>query len=170
MFNIIVIDASTSHIRLLYEFDDVLSRTIMEAPVGVKSPTLYDYLAGAILANGAILIGRVIMGSIAGYFPSVPTSIFSDVSYMMFVAVATAVSYLVCKRTSSKHLAVGLRLAALEWMFSIVFTLSVVGQLSLNLVITFFVCFLLGAVIGAYMALRSKLRSARLSTKGVHDA
>lgn len=131
---------------------------------------MYDYLAGAILANGVIWIGLVIMGSLAGFFPSVPTSIFSDVSYAMYVAVAIVVSYLVCRRSSSKHLAVGLRLAALEWMFSIIFTLSAVGQLSLILVLTFFLCFLLGAIIGAYMALRSKLRSARVSTEGAHNA
>ncbi len=130
-----------------------------------RAPNLYDYLAGAILANGFVWIWAQILP----HLKRIPATLLAEASYIIYLAGGIATSYLVCKRTSSKHLLVGIKLAVLTWVFSIFLMLNIAADPTFGLAIALFIIFMGGGVAGAYLALRSTLRP-RKEKPGAADA
>lgn len=130
-----------------------------------KAPTLTDYLAGAMLANGFVWMWAQALP----YLSWLPLTLLSNISYIIFLSGGIVASYLVCKRASSRHLGVGLKVAAIEWIFSIILMLSITAEPTVELAITLLVCFAAGGVAGAYLALRSRLRPRRVQAEPPED-
>ena len=128
---------------------------------GREMPNLNDYLAGAILANGFVWIWSLALGHFSDLFERIPPVILANASYVIYLSGGIVSSYLVCKRASSGHIFVGLKLVALTWAFSIVLMLSIATEPSIGLAIVFLVIFTAGGVAGAYLALRSRLKPRR---------
>ena len=128
---------------------------------GEKTPNLNDYLAGAILANGVVWMWAQALP----YLKRVPVTLLAEASYIIYLAGGIGSSYLVCKRTSSKHLFVGIKLAALTWVFSILLMLTIAAEPTSGLAIALFVIFMGGGVAGAYLALRSSLRPSQVQSE-----
>ena len=124
---------------------------------GERAPNLYDYMAGAMLANGFVWIWAQILPHLKG----VPATLLAGASYIIYLAGSITTSYLVCKRTSSKHLLVGIKLAALTWVFSLFLMLNIAANPTFGLAIALFTIFMGGGIAGAYVALRSTLRPRR---------
>lgn len=126
-----------------------------------RNPTLTDYMAGTMLANGFIWVWSMILS----YFPDpisrIPIVILAVTAYAIYISGSAVSSYLVCKRTSSNHLMVGLKLAGLAWLFSLIMMLSSTTGPTLGSAVMLLVCYLAGGLAGAYMALRSELRPRR---------
>ncbi len=123
-----------------------------------RNPNLTDYMAGAMLANGFVWIWSMILT----YFPDpisrIPIVILAVTAYVIYISGSAVSSYLVCKRTSSNHLMVGLKLAGLAWLFSLIMMLSSTTGPTLGSAVMLLICYLAGGLAGAYMALRSELR------------
>jgi hypothetical protein len=126
-----------------------------------RNPTLTDYMAGTMLANGFVWIWSMILT----YFPDpisrIPIVILAVTAYAVYISGSAVSSYLVCKRTSSNHLMVGLKLAGLAWLFSLIMMLSSTTGPTLGSAVMLLVCYMAGGLAGAYMALRSELRPRR---------
>ena len=132
---------------------------------GEKAPTLTDYLAGAMLANGFVWIWAQALPYLSG----IPLTLLALASYIIYVSGGIVASYLVGKRASSRHLAVGLKFAVVTWAFSIVLMLSIATEPTVGLAIALLVCFAAGGVAGAYLALRSTLRPRRVRSEASED-
>ena len=126
-----------------------------------RNPNLTDYMAGTMLANGFVWIWSMILT----YFPDpisrIPIVILAVTAYAIYISGSAVSSYLVCKRTSSNHLMVGLKLAGLAWLFSLIMMLSSTTGPTLGSAVMLLVCYLAGGLAGAYMALMSELRPRR---------
>lgn len=120
-----------------------------------SGPTLTDYVAGAILGNGVVWIWYMSLFYLSSL---IPVTILADVSLFIYVFGGAASSYLVCRRASSGHLITGIKLAFVTWMFSFFLSLSFDFELTVSFFTTLLVCFVVGDVLGAYLALRSRLR------------
>ena len=120
-------------------------------------PNLFDYLAGALLTNGIIWTWTMAMNYLVSAVPSFNLDILVAVTFLVFIVGSAVTSFLVCRRASSGHLNVGLKLAIVDFVFSITFMLSMVDP-SVGLLVTLLICFFSGSFLGAYLALKSKLR------------
>ncbi len=89
-----------------------------------RNPTITDYMAGVMLANGIVWIWAMALATFSDFFSKIPYIILAFIAYVIYISGATLASYLVCKRTSSKHLVVGLKLAGLAWFFSLIMMLG----------------------------------------------
>lgn len=130
------------------------------------SPTLTDYFAGAMLANGTVWIWSQLLY----YFPNPALQL---LSFAIYVLGATASSYLVSKRASHGHLIAGLKTAGVSWLFSIFFIIAYVQNPNPWLAIVLLVCFAIGGFGGSYLALRSILKAGRAekaASKGAEES
>lgn len=119
-------------------------------------PTLTDYLAGAILANGFVWLWTLILYQFSDFFIGLPATFVADFSLIIYLSGGTLASYLVCRRSASRSVVTGLKLSVAAWLFSLVMAPSIV-DLSAGLVLSLLMCFLAGGVVGSYLALRRKL-------------
>lgn len=126
-----------------------------------RNPNLTDYMAGAMLANGSVWIWSMILSYFPDPISKIPIVILAVTAYAIYISGSALSSYLVCKRTSSNHLMVGLKLAGLAWLFSLIMMLSSTTDPTLGAAMMLLVCYLAGGLAGAYMALRSELRPRR---------
>lgn len=117
-----------------------------------RVPTFFDYAAGAMLANGFVWIWYQALP----YLPWVPATILADLEYLSFLLGAILSSYLVCRRASSKHLSVGLKVAAAASALNFFFVLSSNIENVIGFAVVVLVIFAVGGVAGAYLALKSK--------------
>jgi len=115
-------------------------------------PTLFDYAAGAMLANGFVWIWYQALP----YLSWAPAAILADAEYISFLLGAIISSYLVCRRASSKHLSVGLKVAAAASALNLFFVLSSNIENVIGFAVVVLVIFAVGGVAGAYLALKSK--------------
>ena len=67
-------------------------------------------------------------------------------------------SYLVCRRTDSTHLAVGIKSALAAWVLTVVTLLTFVEGSSLAFFGILLICQVLGGVTASYIALRQSLQ------------
>lgn len=132
---------------------------------GQRAPNLNDYLAGAILANGFVWIWAQALPHLSW----IPFTLLAEASYVIYLSGGIVASYLVCKRASSKQLTVGLKFAALAWAFSLILMLSITAEPTIGLAVVLLVCFAMGGVAGAYLALRSRLRSLRVQVEAAEE-
>lgn len=125
---------------------------------GKRPPTATDYMAGAMLANGFVWIWTQALP----YLSWVPYGLLAEASYLIYLSGGAVASYLVCKRAASGHLVVGIKVAGVSWLISLVLLLSNVAEPTPGLALALLVCFMMGGIAGAYLALRSRLRSLRV--------
>lgn len=125
-----------------------------------STPTLTDYIAGAILSNGFVWMWYMSLFYLSSFFP---VTILADASLIIYLLGGAVSSYLVCKRASSGHLVTAVKLAFVTWIFLLFLSLSFDFELTVSFFTTLLVCFVVGDVVGAYLALRSRLR--RLKTR-----
>jgi hypothetical protein len=128
----------------------------------LRRPSLTDYFAGAMLANGFVWIWLQALGNLSAIFSKVPVGLLADISFVIYLSGGILSSYIVCGRTSSGHLFVGLKLAALAWVVSLFFMLTAAAEPTMGLALTLLACFAAGGIAGAYLALRSMLRRTRV--------
>lgn len=131
-----------------------------------RKPTLTDYMAGAMLANGFVWISRQALPRFAWVSPT----ILADALYVIYLSGGIVSSYLVCKKTTSKHLFVGLKVGAAAWALSIFFLLSSTLENILGIAFVLLVIYAAGGVAGAYLALRTRLRRTRVKPPPSEDA
>jgi len=129
-----------------------------------KTPNFNDYLAGVMLANGFIWILLLVLGFFSSIFTRIPIFLLAGATYIIYLSGGIISSYLVSKRATSRHLAVGLKLAVLSWVLSIVLIPNLGMKSSIGVALTTLVCFLIGGATGAFLALRSMLR--KISSRG----
>ncbi len=127
-----------------------------------RNPTITDYMAGVMLANGIVWIWAMALATFSDFFSRIPYVILAFIAYVMYILGSTLASYLVCKRTSSKHLVVGLKLAGLAWFFSLIMMLGSTTGPTPALAIVLLVCYGAGGIAGGYLALRSELGSRKI--------
>jgi hypothetical protein len=137
---------------------------------GIIKPRVTDYVAGAILANGFVWMWLEGLNNLSAIFSKVPVGLLADVSFVIYLSGGILSSYLVCKRTSTGHLFVGLKLAALAWIISLFFMLSAAAEPTIGLALTLLACFAAGGIAGAYLALRSTLRRAGVRKPPLENA
>lgn len=123
-----------------------------------RTPSTTDYLAGAMLANGVVWIWLQSLDNLSTMFSKVPLGLLVDASFLIYLAGGVVSSYLVCMRTTSGHLLVGVKLSALAWVISLFFVLTSPAEPTLGFVLSLLVCFVAGGVAGAYLALKRMLR------------
>ena len=123
-----------------------------------QTPTLTDYVAGAMLANGFVWIWIQLLGNLRNFFSNFSQILLADITYIIYLAGSILASYLICKRASTGHLIVGIKFAGSAWVLSLFFMLSMIEQPTLGLAITFLLCFLSGGIAGAYLFRRSMLK------------
>lgn len=123
-----------------------------------RNPNITDYMAGTMLANGFVWIWSMILTYSPNLISRIPIVILAVIAYTIYISGSAVSSYLVCKRTSSNHLMVGLKLAGLAWLFSLILMLSSTTGPTLGSAVMLLVCYMAGGLAGAYMALRSELR------------
>ncbi len=126
-----------------------------------RKPTLVDYLAGGVLANGFVWVWFKILGSMGESPSRLYLSLLSLTTIAIFLVSALVASYQVCRRSSSGQLIVGLKVSILAWLLSPFIILSAVEGPILGLATILLVCFSLGGVAGAYLATRARLRGFR---------
>ncbi|MFP3952012.1 MAG: hypothetical protein ACLFVP_07755 [Candidatus Bathyarchaeia archaeon] len=122
------------------------------------NPSYMDYIAAAMLSSGIIWFWI----QLVLYFNS---SVLQLLSYPVYIAAQGAASYLVVTRSNRKHLSVGIKTALASWLFAIFFTISFNMKNQLGFAIIILVCFLIGGVGGAYIALNRRLKSTKNSAK-----
>jgi len=127
-----------------------------------RKPTMTDYMAGVMLANGIVWIWALALATFSDFFSKIPYVILAFIAYVIYILGSTLASYLVCKRTSSKHLAVGLKLAGLAWFFTLIMMLGSTTGPTPALAIILLVCYGVGGMAGGYLALRSELGSRKI--------
>ncbi len=127
-----------------------------------RNPTMTDYMAGVMLANGIVWIWAMALATFSDFFSRIPYVLLAFIAYVMYILGSTLASYLVCKRTSSKHLVVGLKLAGLAWFFSLIMMLGSTTGPTPALAIVLLVCYGAGGIAGGYLALRSELGSRKI--------
>ncbi len=113
-----------------------------------RKPSTTDYMAAAILAFGIIYFWLELK-MIAGT-PSL-------LAYPVYYLAGLVPSYLVCRRTDSAHLAVGLKAALASWTFTAVTLLAFVEGPSLTFFGMLLICLILGGVTSSYLALKQSL-------------
>ena len=117
-----------------------------------RTPTLYDYFAAAILANGIALMWDYVVSTI-------PMLVI--LSIPIYAAAGFIASYLVCKRTSKQHLSVGLKTALGSSLFSFFMIWSIATEINLGTVILLILCYLVGGILAAYITLRQHLKKTK---------
>ncbi len=127
-----------------------------------KNPTITDYMAGVMLANGIVWIWAMALAAFSDFFSRIPYIILAFIAYVIYILGSTLASYLVCKRTSSKHLVVGLKLAGLACFFTLIMMLGSTTGPTPALAIVLLVCYGAGGIAGGYLALRSELGSRKI--------
>ena len=113
-----------------------------------RKPSTTDYLAAAALAYGIVYFWieiKTVMGT-----PSL-------LAYPVYYLSGLVPSYLVCRRTDSAHLSVGIKSALTSWAFTAVTLLAFVEEPSLIFFGILLMCIILGGATASYLALKQRL-------------
>ena len=125
-----------------------------------RRPSVTDYMAAAVLAYGVV------------YF-WVELNIYYDppwVLALLFYYLGGLIpGYLVCRRTGSAELAVGVRSSVSSWVFTVVSLLAFTEGNTPTFFALLLVMFLLGGLTSAYLALRGRLRPKKGSPAPEHN-
>ena len=116
-----------------------------------RKPATFDYFAGGLLTSGLVWFWLQFIS----YFPD-PT--IASLTGPVFIAASAVSTYLVCKRTTRGHLAVGVKTALSSWLVTVLILLSFGLELDISLILILLVCFALGGLAAAYLALKDRLR------------
>lgn len=110
-----------------------------------RKPSTTDYMAAAALAYGIVYFW-IKLKMVAGT-PSL-------LAYPVYYLAGLVPSYLVCRRTDSAHLAVGIKSSLASWGFTAVTLLAFVEGSSLAFFGILLICLVLGGVTASYLALK----------------
>jgi hypothetical protein len=113
-----------------------------------RKPSTTDYMAAAALAYGIVYFW-IELKMVAGA-PDL-------LAYPIYYLSGLIPSYLVCRRTDSTHLAVGIKSALAAWVLTVVTLLTFVEGSSLAFFGILLTCQVLGGVTASYLALRQSL-------------
>lgn len=119
-------------------------------------PSMNDFLAGAMLANGITWIWMQAVPVLFKEANSLVVSLLSDVSYIVYVYSGYIASIQVCKRADTNHLNVGLRQAGWAWVMSLII-METMYEFSGGLALVLIICFAAGGFLGGYMTVRKRL-------------
>ncbi|MBN2335684.1 hypothetical protein JXL21_08995 [Candidatus Bathyarchaeota archaeon] len=126
-----------------------------------KRPVLYDYLAGAMLANGVVWIWMQALPLFIKGNDQLIFNVIAELSWVVFIFGGYISSRQVCKRAEEKHLLVGLKLAAASWVMGILIMFTLAPDPDFRLIVALLICFAAGGVLGGYMAVRANLNKRR---------
>ena len=116
-----------------------------------RRPVVFDYFAGGLLTSGLIWFWLQFIS----YFTD-PT--IASLTGPVFIAASAVSTYLVCKRTTRGHLAVGVKTALSSWLVTVLILLSFGLELDISLILILLVCFVLGGLVAAYITLKDRFR------------
>jgi hypothetical protein len=114
-----------------------------------RTPSTTDYMAATVLAYGIVYFW-IELKMVAGT-PSL-------LAYPVYYLAGLISSYLVCRRTDSAHLAVGIKTAFAAWAFTAVTLLAFVEGSSLAFFGILLICLVLGGATASYLALKQSLQ------------
>ncbi|MBM3291477.1 hypothetical protein FJY84_02235 [Candidatus Bathyarchaeota archaeon] len=114
-----------------------------------KTPTITDYLAAGVIANFIVTIWNMTPNDYIFYLLSLPV-------YTIAGAVS---SYLVCTRSSSGFLGVGIKSAFISWLCVIILISVMTNVLTSEFILTLLITFNIGSIIVAYYIQRKTLRN-----------
>ena len=127
----------------------------------VKEPTNNDYMAGALLANGIIWLWMQSLTMFSGFLSRIPPALLVDLTYLTFIIAGFISSQQVAKRSDRNQLIVSLRSALYSWAGSLLMMLSMSGTPTISFALIVFICLMIGAVVGTYMLIRSRISERR---------
>ena len=127
----------------------------------VNEPTSNDYMAGALLANGIIWLWMQSLTMFSGFLSRIPPAILVDFTYVTFIIAGFISSQQIAKRSDKNQLIVSLRSALYSWAGSLLMMLSMSGSPTFSFALIVFVCLMIGAVVGSYMLIRSRISERR---------
>ena len=120
-----------------------------------KTPSLFDYFAGAVLANGIV----VLWGDLIAFQPLLVLT-----AIPVYCLAAGLASYFVCQRISGQHLSVGLRTAIADIGVGLLIMTGFSNDINLGLILILLVCYIFGGIGGAYLVLRGTIKGRNLSS------
>jgi len=135
-----------------------------EAPATEKvlrEPTSNDYMAGALLANGIIWLWMQSLTMFRDFMSRIPPALLVELTYVTFIIAGFISSQQVAKRSDTNQLIVALRSALYAWAGSLIMMLSMTGGPTISFALIVLVCLMLGAVVGSYMLIRTRISERR---------
>lgn len=112
-----------------------------------RKPILVDYLAGGVLTSSLVWVWLQLVHYI-------PNQIILFVYVPMLVVLSGISTYIVCMKTSKDHINIGIRTALSSWLISVLFFLTVSFYFDLNILLILLICYVVGGLGGAYIALK----------------
>ena len=137
----------------------------IETILGTENPTLYDYLAGAMLVNGIIWIWGQALGAFQNFFIQFSPSLLADLSYVIYLIATIFTSMQVCRRAKTNHLIVGLKFAVASWIHFLLILISMAPTPTFGLAFSFLLIFIFGSVTGAYLFIRRRIKPSETTTE-----
>jgi len=147
--------------REINENDEPETEETPETEKVLKEPTSNDYMAGALLANGIIWLWMQSLTMFSGFMNRIPPALLVDLTYVTFIIAGFISSQQVAKRSDKNQLIVSLRSALYSWAASLFMMLSMSGSPTLSFALIVLVCLMIGAVVGSYMLIRSRISERR---------
>lgn len=147
--------------REINENDEPETEETPETEKVLKEPTSNDYMAGALLANGIIWLWMQSLTMFSGFMNRIPPALLVDLTYVTFIIAGFISSQQVAKRSDKNQLIVSLRSALYSWAASLFMMLSMSGSPTFSFALIVFVCLMIGAVVGSYMLIRSRISERR---------
>jgi len=123
-----------------------------------------DYMAAAILANGIIWFWMLSLNMFSGFTSRLNPTLLVDFTYITFILAGFISTQQVAKRSKRNQLIISLRSAIYSWAGAVVMMLSIQSNPTIRFALTVLVCLLLGAVVGSYMLIRSRISERRKRT------
>lgn len=120
-----------------------------------------DYMAATILANGIIWFWMLSLNMFSGFTSRINPTLLVDVTYITFILAGFISTQQVAKRSKRNQLIISLRSAIYSWAGAVVMMLSIQNTPTISFALTVLVCLLLGAVVGSYMLIRSRISKRR---------
>lgn len=115
-----------------------------------RRPSVTDYMAAAVLAYGIVYFWVELQ---MYYGPPWP------LAYLFYYLAGLVPSYLVCRRTGSGELAVGVKCSAASWGFTVVSLLAFTEGNTTTFFALLLAMFLLGGLTAAYLTLKRRLKA-----------
>jgi len=119
-----------------------------------RTPKIFDYFAGAILTNSLATMAIYL----ADWEP-----FFQYLLLPLWCLAAGVSTYLVCMRTSTKHLITGAKTAVLSIIIGFIMV-PVLQNFDLGILAIILICYLVGSIGGAYYSLREQLKLKKKAT------
>ena len=147
--------------REINETDEPETEEAPPIKKGPKEPTSNDFMAGALLANGIIWLWMQSLTMFSGIMSRIHPTILADFTYVTIIIAGFISSQQVAKRSETNQLIVALRSALYSWAGSLLMMLSMAGGPTISFALIVLVCLAIGAVVGSYMLIRSRISERR---------